>query len=223
MDYQKIIDKIYEDLENDRLVQAVMSCLRLARLTEDYFNVAIFLREISSDTKSSANTFLGDTNHLKKELSDHIWKVSFEYWLKERNVSYSVETNKDEPSVYVKSVGEIIADIGQLEKMVIEGTTPQGMTPFDTAYFTDIDNQKKIILRNRIRDLYTIRERIKSRCLCYAISMEKQLQKQQKNQNFVFDAQNYVNLKEKTKTYTISCRKLPNSLILAKRKTILYC
>jgi hypothetical protein len=70
---------------------------------------------------------------------------------------------------------------------------PSGMGEFDTAAFTDRYVSKKEWLRLRIRAVHTVRDRIKTRCLNYAIRVERQLQAQSKSQNFLEQIQNEVN------------------------------
>jgi lipopolysaccharide biosynthesis protein len=46
MDYDKTLTRIYEHLDDDDVEKAVMDCLRLARGTKDYLNIATFLHEL---------------------------------------------------------------------------------------------------------------------------------------------------------------------------------
>ncbi len=193
MDYQKTINKIYEELEKDKLLQAIMSCLRLARLNKDYRNVAIFLREITSDKAAFRDAFWEATKELKEDARKYLYEKSFERWLEERTVCWDPKATDDEKMVYTLGVGELLSDIEQLEKSVNELSTPKGMTPFDTAYFEDRNTKARVELRNRIRDINTVRERIRSRCFNYTIEIEKQLYEQKQTHNFIFDAQNHVN------------------------------
>jgi hypothetical protein len=70
---------------------------------------------------------------------------------------------------------------------------PPGMGEYDTAAFTDRYNNKKTRIRLRISAINTIKERIKARCLNYAIMVERQLETQRKTQCFLEQVQNDVN------------------------------
>src|SRR5664280_2249262 len=68
-----------------------------------------------------------------------------------------------------------------------------GMAPFDVAAFTDKFFHQKAAIRVHIQTIQSIRARIKVRCLNYAISLEKQLDAQEKPQAFLNQVQNEVN------------------------------
>lgn len=70
---------------------------------------------------------------------------------------------------------------------------PPGMAPFDVAAFTDRNANIKAGLRQRINAIQTLRHRIKTRCLNYAISMERQLEAQEKPELFLHEVQREVN------------------------------
>jgi hypothetical protein len=72
-------------------------------------------------------------------------------------------------------------------------TLPPGMDAFDAAAFTDRFIREKAKIRLRMKALQTIRARLKSRCLNYAIQMERQLATQRQNQGFLDAVQNDVN------------------------------
>ena len=46
MDNDKTLARIYEHLDDDDVEKAVIACLRLARGTKDYLNIATFLHEL---------------------------------------------------------------------------------------------------------------------------------------------------------------------------------
>lgn len=76
--------------------------------------------------------------------------------------------------------------------MIRDLTVPPGMGEFDTAAFTDRYDSQKAQLRLRINAILTIKDRIKTRCLNYAIRIERQLQAQQKSISFLGQIQNDV-------------------------------
>ncbi len=67
------------------------------------------------------------------------------------------------------------------------------MGEFDTAAFTDRFVERKAAIRIRIKAVLSIRARVKTRCLNYAIAIERQLDTQKKGQGFLEAVQNEVN------------------------------
>ena len=67
------------------------------------------------------------------------------------------------------------------------------MEPFDAAAFTDRFIHEKAHIRLRMKALQTIKARLKTRCLNYAIQIERQLASQSQSQGFLEDVQNDVN------------------------------
>lgn len=193
MKNSELIECIYDQIEADEVDKAVMSCLRLARKLKDYVNIAIFLREQSTEKKQLADAFYNETQNLKKEAQKYLWEQAVERWLKERTVDWDTKKTEDEKFAYVKGVGEIKPDIEQLERMIDDMKIPQGMGEYDTAAFTDQYDLDKANIRMRIRDLITVKERIKSRCLNYAIQIEKQLENQEQSGAFIYSVYNEVN------------------------------
>lgn len=66
------------------------------------------------------------------------------------------------------------------------------MGEFDTAAFTDLFVSQKSDIRTRIKAVSTIKARLKTRCLNYAIGIERQLELQKKGQGFLEAVQNDV-------------------------------
>ena len=189
---KELIENGYKLLEDDKLTQAVSVCLRIARKNKDYINIAIFLKELSTDKRISYETFINDTNHFDKDVQKQLFDFGLERWLNERNPSYSTQKD-DNQKCYIKSVGELIADIKDLEDSINDFNTPSGMTPIDTAYY-EIENQnKKVNARNYLGELYTIKERIRARCINYLITIERQIESQKKADTIQYDFINEVN------------------------------
>ena len=99
----------------------------------------------------------------------------------------------EEQNVLAIGVGEIKPELGQWESAIQDLKLPSGMGEFDTAAFTDRYTYKKEWIRLRIRAVHTIKERIKTRCLNYAIRIERQLQAQEKTESFLQESHNEVN------------------------------
>lgn len=196
MKSEELIERIFEHLENDATEKAVMSCLRLARRHKDYFNSIIFLRELYPNKDQIQDVFFDETQGLKKEACTYLWEKTLEKWLEEHSVDLLNTEEKDSNerrNILAMGIGELEGECKQLEKMIDDLTLPQGMGEFDTAAFTDRYNDQKITIRNKIRGIATVRQRIRTRCLNYAIRLEKQLSNQVLSRNYVIEAQNTVN------------------------------
>lgn len=194
MDYAATIERVYDHLENGNVDKAVMGCLRIARSLNDYMYAAIFLREMYPVKRDFQKILYDDTSHLKEEAQTYLFKQSLEYWIDSRTTKFSFGTNDngEEKNLLAVSVGELDPEIEQLERMIQDLTVPSGMGEFDTAAFTDRYDSQKAQLRLRINAVLTIKDRIKTRCLNYAIRIERQLQAQQKSISFLGQIQNDV-------------------------------
>ncbi len=195
MDYLKTIERVYDHLENDHVDKAVMACLRIARNLQDHLFAAVFLREFYPGRLEFIRVLYDDTSHLKKDAQKFLDETSHEYWLDTHTLDFSLSTNDkdEEQNILTIGVGEIRPELDQLEHSIQDLKLPSGMGAFDTAAFTDRYNNKKEYIRLRIRAVHTIKERIKTRCLNYAIGIERQLQAQEKTEGFLQESYNEVN------------------------------
>lgn len=197
MDIFKAIDRIYEYLEEDRVEQAVMGCLRVARRNKDYFNAAIFLRELYPDKREVMWALFDDISSLKPEARKFLFEKSLEHWLEIHTVELGYDDEHvnrgDKRNILKIAAGEIETELVQWENSIADLTVPAGMDPFDMAAFTDGYTREKAKIRLRIRAIQTIKARLKTRCLNYAIQMERQLEAQKKTQTFLEDVQSEVN------------------------------
>jgi hypothetical protein len=147
------------------------------------------------DKREVARILYDDISKLNKDAQKFIYERSLEYWLDIHTLPFSMDTNEDGEELNVLSVGvgEIDAEIAQLEACIKDLVVPPGMDPFDIAAFHDRQTRQKAGLRLRIKAVQTIKERLKSRCLNYAIRTERELQASNKARSFLEDAQHYVN------------------------------
>ncbi len=188
-----LLQKGFELIDNDDLLKCVRVCLRLARTNNDYLNAAIFLRELSTDSRAFGDTFYIDTASLTREAQEMLFTLSQDKWMKERHLTYKNSNDDDAPEYYVKSVGELIHDIEHYEKSIDDFKTPTGMTPYDTAAFEDENKVLRAKVSSQLNSLYILKERIRSRCLNYLITFEKQITNQEKVRDLQFDFVNEVN------------------------------
>lgn len=195
MDYSAAINSIYDYLEKNQVDKAVMTCLRISRNLQDHLYTAVFLREMYTEKSEFNRVLYDDASHLKKEELKFLSEKSLEYWLDTHTLDYNFGTNDngEELNILAISVGKIDSDLEQCERSIQDMEVPSGMGEFDTAAFTDQFSTQKAKMRFRIRAVHTIKDRIKARCLNYAIRIEKQLLAQSKSQSFLLQTQNDVN------------------------------
>lgn len=207
VDYQPIIERVFDHVENDQIDKAVTGCLRISRNLGDFLNAAIFLREFYPNREDFARTLYDDTSNLKADAQNFLYQKSFDIWIKERTLDYEPSKRQDgeKANVLVVSIGEIDSDIEQCERWIKDATPPTNMGQFDTAAFFDEQKKQSIDFRVRIKALQTIKQRVRLRCLDYAISVQRRLEAQSKATTFLDRVQNQVNNYFKTHsedTYT---------------------
>lgn len=196
MNYADAIERIYNSIDDNNVNKAVMQCLRIARHRKDYFYITLFLHEMSSSNEESIRVFNDDTRELSEEARKLIWESATKQYLKDRTIRDDLSTkgsSRQKQNVLIFSIAEIDNQIQSLEKAIDDLKIPSGMGEYDTAYFTDKYNNRKIEFRLSIRANKEIKERIKSRCFNYAVRVEKQIEAQQKTQSFLEEIQTTVN------------------------------
>lgn len=195
MDFAQTLSRIFDHLENDKLEAAAMACLRVARGAQDHLNTAIFLRELYPAKGEVGRTLYDDAQNLADDAWRLIWERSLDRWLEIHTMDYAFSSNDDgqELNVLKVAVGEIESELAQWQAALQELTPPPGLAPFDAAAFHDAASSKRTAIRIRLTALNTIKSRLKTRCLNYAIQMEKQLASQEHNQTFLWTVQNDVN------------------------------
>lgn len=199
MDYEKAVTRLYEHLEEDSVESAVMGCLRIARTAKDYLNAAIFLRELYPNKTEVLRALYDDIAPLKKEAQKFVFDTSLERWLELHTIDMMTPDKElqkpvgDRRNVLMIAAGEIDSELQQWERAISDMALPTSMGEFDTAAFTDRFIGNKGEMRMRIRAIHTIKARLKTRCLNYAIQIERQLDAQRQNQGFLESVQNDVN------------------------------
>ncbi len=195
MDYGKSIARIFDHLENDNVEAATMACLRVARFAQDHLNAAFFLRELYPNKDEVVRMIYSDTHHLKEEAGKYVFENSFERWLELHTLDFAFPSENDleDRTVLKVAAGEIDAELAQWEGTLQDLTPPLGVSQFDAAAFHDAANRERANIRLRIGALNTIKSRLKTRCLNYAIQIEKQILAQDHNQAFLWAVENDVN------------------------------
>lgn len=137
-----------------------MVCLRIARLIHDYVNAAIFVREMGGRTKEVVRVLYDDMAHLKSEALEFADKCSSAHWLHLRTLDFSLgrDDQGDELKVLTVAVGELDSELDDSERSISDLAVPAGMSPYDTAAFTDSYQRRKAWIRLRIRAIHTIKQ-----------------------------------------------------------------
>lgn len=189
MDTQKdLVSQIYIAVSQKNAEQAVQICFRLAQLTNDHLYSIIFMRHLYKNSKEGLWHMCEDIGALPKELVKYIDKKSFNIWLQTHTISTYLSNEFDEgeeKNVLNFTIGEISNEILHLEAAISELVCPQGLTPFDTAAFLDKFTQQKFLIRNRIKMLLEVQNKILYLCLSYVTSFEKKIYGQIKTYNFL--------------------------------------
>jgi len=195
MDYRAAIQRVYQHLEEGHVDRAAMVCLRIARNLRDYLNAAVFCREIAPDNKAVIRNLFEDAKELSDEAKKHLYELSGERWLETHTLDFALgkDEHGDPLKVLNVGVGEIEREVHQDEGCIRDMSVPTGMTPYDTAAFTSEYATHKAKIRLRISANNAVKERVKLRCLNYAIGVERQLEAQAKSQSFFEHACNEVN------------------------------
>jgi hypothetical protein len=196
MDYRHVIERVFEHLEHDDVGKAVMACLRLARHNHDYLNAAVFLREFHTDQTQFRRVFAEDTAKLNEEQQKYVWQKSLDVWIDGRANDNMGDQNAppgDRKCLIPFSAGQLDSEIERIERSAADLVVSPGMAPFDVAAFTDKFVTQKAMLRGHAQNLIVVKERIKARCLNYAISLERQLDAQEQPQVFLTRVQSEVN------------------------------
>jgi hypothetical protein len=198
MDYSAAIERVYDHVESDRADKAVMGCLRIARHLQDYFYVAVFLREIYPDKREFVRVFVEDAPQMNAEHATYFGKKSLEIWLDTHQVDDTPWGNDDDDdddrkNILLIAVGNIDPELRRLEQTINDLVVPTGMGEYETAETAKEVGNTKAYLRWRMNAIETIKQRIRARCLNYAIGVERQTESQSKTRNFVTETHTLVN------------------------------
>ncbi len=194
MDYAAAIKQIYAHLESDHVDKAVMACLRIARSLQDYLYAAVFQYELYPSKRELIRVLYHETSHLKEEAQKYLFEKSLEYWVDTHELGFSLGPDDDgqERTLLAIAAGEIDGELEQWEGAIQDLALPSGMAEYDTAAFTDQYTTRKTEIRLRIKALQAIKQRIRVRCLNYAIRIERQLEAQRRSRSFLEKCHNEV-------------------------------
>lgn len=191
-DAHDVVERIANYCESGEVDKATLACLRLARLVGDTYSVVLFLRELYPDRKQLNSTFDDETDHLKEEARNFVWKNTLEHWSAERTLDFSLDPTEPDSKLVLSGVGELQRLVVQLESAIQDLRLPSGMGEFDTAAFTDRNQEIKRLSRLQIRAASIVLERVRTRCMTYATRIERQLRAQESATNLVASLQSEV-------------------------------
>lgn len=189
---EALVERIYSYCEAGEVDKATFACLRLARAVGDALSIVLFLRELYPDRRQLRSAFYEETQHLKESAQKFVWENTLEHWLEERTLEFSLDPDDADKNVFVMGVGELRHEVEQLERSIEDLRPPPGMGEYDTAVFTDQHEHRKSMLRLKIRACTVVMERVRTRCLYYALRVESQLAAREKTSDLVSSIQNDV-------------------------------
>jgi len=193
MDLSAALERIHDHIENDRVENAVMACLRVARASKDFLFSAIFLRELYPSKNEIARALFTETQHLNDEAKKFIFERSLEGFLELHTIEgVDPDTSKaegDRANVLMAAAGEIESEIKRWQDTLADLVPPPGLSQYDIAEFTASAMEQRGIVRTRLAGLHTIKARLKTRCLNYALEIERQLDAGRQQDNFLHSVQ----------------------------------
>lgn len=157
----------------------IRKCIRIARLRNDFVNLLWLEREIIDSTNKFENErIISEIKpHLVKEQLDHFNKIFVEMWMKERpalEFDHNLQPKKTE-NIIVFGIGEIEIELDRWLDTYNNAQTPQGMHPFDTAYYDDQNFRLRMNAQVWISHYKSILERIRNRVYDFLSQTEKQI------------------------------------------------
>lgn len=196
MDFPAALERIHDHIEDDRVENAVMACLRVARACKDSLFAAIFLRELYPSKTEIARALFTETQHLNDEAKKFIFERSLEHFLELHTIEgVDPDTSKaegDRANVLMAAAGEIESEIKRWQDTLADLVPPSGLSQYDMAEFTASAMEQKGIVRTRLAGLHTIKARLKTRCLNYALEIERQLDAGRQQDKFLHSVQTEV-------------------------------
>ena len=167
------------ETEQAKLSVVIRTCIRIARLRNDFYNLIWLQREVidNSNDYERSRVFAEITPHFEKEAFDNLNKKFLFRWMKERPAIQYEDGKIDYPSdlVILKNISGLEADMEGWISTYQNSHTPSGLHPLD-AYFKDDENKKlRSIAQVYINHYRGILENIKNRVYDFLSITEKQL------------------------------------------------
>lgn len=177
----KLVEEAITALEKGDLSLSVVirKSIRIARLRNDFYNLLWLQREIINTTNDyeRARIITEIKPHFNQDQFDNLNKFFLEMWIKERPALEFDQNLQPIPTenVIALSVGEIEIELDRWLDTHKNAETPQGMHPFDTAYFDDQNFKLRMNAQFHITHNKSILERIRNRVYDFLSQTEKQI------------------------------------------------
>ncbi len=166
------------DTGNVKLSAVIRSCIRIARLRNDFLSLLWLQREIidNQNEYERIRVLSEIMPHLTKEQFDHYNKLFLEMWIQERP-AIIVEDGRVEKSDLIigKNVSELENELDSMIDTYNNARTPSGMHPLDTAVIENQNFYLRVQTQAFINHYQKLLEIIKNRVYDFLSQTEKQL------------------------------------------------
>jgi len=166
------------DNGNVKLSAVIRSCIRIARLRNDFVSLLWLQREIidNQNDYERRRVFSEIMPHFTKELFDHYNKFFLEMWIQERPAILFEDGRIEKTDMIIgKNVSELENELDGMIDTYNKAQTPTGMHPLDTAVLEKQNFYLRVQTQAYINHYQKILENIKNRIYDFLSQTEKQL------------------------------------------------
>lgn len=161
-----------------KLSAVIRSCIRIARLRDDFVNLLWLQREIidNQNEYERNRVFSEIMPHFTKEQFDHYNKFFIEMWIQERPaILFKDERIEKTDMIIAKNVVELENELKGMIDTYNKAQTPAGMHPLDTAVLEKQNFYLRMQAQMYINHYQKILENIKNRVYDFLGQTEKQI------------------------------------------------
>lgn len=196
----RLTQEAISSLENadKRLSDVIRSCIRIARLRNDYVNLIWLQREvIDNQNKYERQRAFGEIiPHFTKDQFDFYNKLFLEMWMQERpGIIWEDGTIQKTNLKIAKNVLELENELEGMINTHKRAQTPTGLHPLDTAKLDEQNFYLRIQTQEFINHYRNILEGIKNRVFDFLSQTEKQLMYGQFHADIFEQNRKYVELR----------------------------
>jgi hypothetical protein len=216
-----------------KLSAVIRSCIRIARLENDFINLIWLQIEIidNQNEYERVRAFSEIKPHFTKDQLDHYNKYFLEMWMRERPAIVLDKDGNIEKSdlVILKSVSEIENELEGLFVTYKNAQTPAGMHPLDTAVLEKQYFYLRVQAQAYINHYQKILENIKNRVYDFLGQTEKQLLYGQFHADIFEQNRQYVELRlnqvcpEAVKELVAALQRMKDKTPEARAQALLSC
>ena len=181
-----------------KLSAVIRSCIRIARLRNDFVSLLWLQREIIDNQNEfeRKRVFSEITPHFTKELFDHYNKFFLEMWMQERPAILFEDGRIEKTDMIIgKNVAELENELDGMIDTYNKAQTPTGMHPLDTAVLEKQNFYLRVQTQAYINHYQKILENIKNRVYDFLGQTEKQLRYGQFHADIFEQNRQYVELR----------------------------